>query len=99
MRRTSISETKNQLSALIDRVRNGERILITDRNRPVAQLVPVAEGSAVPSDVRLGLLERAGIVRRARKPLPKSIRESGGPAVRKGSSALDALLAERSESR
>jgi len=36
MRRTSISETKNQLSALIDRVRNGERILITDRNRPVA---------------------------------------------------------------
>ena len=60
MRRTSISETKNQLSALIDRVRNGERILITDRNRPVAQLVPVAEGSAAPSDVRLGLLERAG---------------------------------------
>lgn len=99
MRRSSISETKNQLSALIDRVRNGERILITDRNRPVAQLVPVAEGGAAPPDGRLGLLERAGIVRRARAPLPKAIRESGGPAVRKGSSALDALLAERSEGR
>ena len=99
MRRTSISETKNQLSALIDRVRNGERILITDRNRPVAQLVPVSEGAAAPADVRLGLLERSGTVRRARTPVPKSFRESDGPSVRKGSSALDALLAERSESR
>lgn len=99
MRRSSISETKNQLSALIDRVRNGESILITDRNRPVAQLVPVAQGSGAPSDVRLELLERAGIVRRARTPVPKALRDKGGPPVRKGSSALDALLAERRESR
>ena len=99
MRRSSISETKNQLSALIDRVRNGESILITDRNRPVAQLVPVAQGSGAPSDVRLELLERAGIVRRARTPVPKVLRDKGGPPVRKGSSALDALLAERRESR
>jgi prevent-host-death family protein len=99
MKRSSISETKNQLSALIDRVRNGESIVITDRNRPVAQLVPVAEQSGAPSDVRLATLERAGIVRRARKPMPKAVRDKAAPAVRKGSSALNALLAERRDGR
>ena len=36
MKTATISETKNRLSALLDRVRHGETILITDRERPVA---------------------------------------------------------------
>lgn len=40
---STISETKNNLSALLDRVRAGETITILDRDRPVARLVPIRE--------------------------------------------------------
>ena len=39
---TTITEAKNGLSALIDRVQAGESIIILERGRPVARLEPVA---------------------------------------------------------
>jgi prevent-host-death family protein len=99
MGKASISETKNRLSALIDRVRKGETILITDRRRPVAQLGPVLELSGVSTNERLISLERAGVVRRARKRLPAALSRRQGPAPKKGASALAALIAERREGR
>ncbi len=36
-----MSATQNQLSALIEQVRQGVGILITDHDRPVARLIPV----------------------------------------------------------
>ncbi len=47
MKTASISQTKNQLSALLDAVRHGETILIMDRNCPVARLEPVTEMSGM----------------------------------------------------
>ena len=44
MIRASVSYAKNHLSALLNRVKDGETILITDRDRPVAKLMPVVEG-------------------------------------------------------
>ena len=41
MKTATITEAKNGLSALIDRVRAGEQVLITDRGIPVARLEPV----------------------------------------------------------
>jgi len=41
MKRASVTDAKNGLSALLDRVRHGESILIEDRGIPVAQLNPV----------------------------------------------------------
>jgi len=41
MTRVSISDLKARLSAFIDIVRNGDEVLVTDRGRPVARLVPV----------------------------------------------------------
>ncbi len=38
MKRATLTETKNNLSALVDQVRHGETILILDRGRPVARL-------------------------------------------------------------
>jgi prevent-host-death family protein len=46
MKKATITEVKNQLSALIDRVRHGETIVITDRGRPVARLVSALTGAA-----------------------------------------------------
>ena len=38
MKRATITETKNQLSAVLDSVRNGETVLILDRGRPIARM-------------------------------------------------------------
>ena len=65
--------------------------------RPAVVLADAGQGDWILCQVTSSPYSDA--VRRARTPVPKSIRESDGPAVRKGSSALDALLAERSESR
>ena len=44
MKKASITEAKNNLSALIDRVKGGSSILIVDRGRPVARIVPIPQG-------------------------------------------------------
>ena len=41
MRTVRISDLKAHLSAHLQLVRNGEEVLVCDRNRPVARIVPV----------------------------------------------------------
>jgi prevent-host-death family protein len=43
MRTAKISELKAKLSAHIQYVKNGEEVLIFDRNKPVARLVPAGQ--------------------------------------------------------
>ena len=40
MRRAGIREARQNLSVLLDEVREGREVLITDRGKPVARLVP-----------------------------------------------------------
>jgi prevent-host-death family protein len=40
MRTVNISDLKAQLSAHIQRVRDGEEVLVCDRNQPVARIIP-----------------------------------------------------------
>jgi prevent-host-death family protein len=63
VKRASITEAKNRLSALLDRVRHGETIIIEDRGVPVARLVPLAGASPSLDGDRLAGLERQGIIR------------------------------------
>ena len=37
----SLSELQTRLSAFIDNVRDGDEVLVTDRGRPIARLMPV----------------------------------------------------------
>ncbi len=37
---TNVSEAKAQLSALLERVRNGEEVILGKAGRPIAKLVP-----------------------------------------------------------
>ena len=99
MKTASITETKNQLSALLDRVRHGESVLIVDRGRPVARLEPVTAGGAEDPEGRLSRLERQAAVRRARAPLPKSFFTRRPPRPRRGASLSKALADERREGR
>lgn len=66
MKRATITEAKNGLFALIDQVRAGESILITDRGVPVARVEPATTGQPDDDEGRLARLERAGITRRGR---------------------------------
>jgi prevent-host-death family protein len=98
MKKASITEAKNNLSALIDRVRAGSSVLIVDRGRPVARLEPAA-GSEADAGGRLARLVRDGIVRPARRAMPKALLATSPPRAKAGASAVCALLEERREGR
>ena len=99
MKTATITEAKNHLSALIDRVRHGETIVITDRGRPVARLVSALTGATEDPQGRLARLERRGGLRRATTPPPRRLILGKLPRVRTPSGVLDALLEERREGR
>ena len=48
MKSAGIREVRQNLSALLEDVRKGREILVTDRGRPVARLVPVTDAQASP---------------------------------------------------
>ena len=72
MKKASITEAKNNLSALIDRVKSGSPVLIVDRGRPVARLESVTGDQGGDEAGRLDHLVRAGVVRAGRGPFPKA---------------------------
>jgi prevent-host-death family protein len=93
MKTATITEAKNGLSALIDRVRAGETVVILDRGVPVARLEPVTPSIDVSG--RLRRLERAGIIRARRSEPRLDILDRPGPPLAPGASAVDVVLDER----
>src|SRR6266478_1423319 len=77
MKIASITEAKNNLSALIDGLKGGSPVLIVDRGRPVARLEPVTTGLDAEPEGRLSRLVRSGIVRPRRGDYRRS-----PPAIR-----------------
>ena len=98
LKKATITETKNKLSALIDQVRHGETVLILDRGRPVARLESVIDLSG-DAEGRILRLERRGLVRRAAARSPEEVLDRKPPRPAAGSSAVAALLEERSAGR
>jgi prevent-host-death family protein len=98
MKKASITEAKNNLSALIDGVKGGSPVLIVDRGRPVARLEPVG-GIGTDDDNRLARLVREGVVRPARDVAPKAMFASKPPRLKKGAYGVRALLDERRDGR
>lgn len=66
MKTTSITDLKTNLSARLKQVRNGEPLLVTDHNEPVALLQPLPTKSG---NERLAGLTAAGIVSPATGPV------------------------------
>ena len=95
--KAGVAELKAGLSRYLERVKAGQEILVTDRGRPVARLVPIAaelrRGSRRERLVREGLLlPGRGRVRAA------LLKPPGGDAGR-GRAVLEALIEERREGR
>ena len=97
MKIASISEAKNALSALLDRVKGGATVLIVDRGRPVARLEPI--GSLDDDDALLESLLRDGLITPGRGAFPRGILTTPPPSAKRGASALRALIDERREGR
>ena len=50
MRTVNIADLKNNLSAHLKRVRAGEELIVKDRNRPVARLMPSTAGEDLDAE-------------------------------------------------
>ena len=68
MRTANIGVLKNQLSAYLKFVRNGEEVVICDRNIPVARIVPLQPPSEFDADD--ARLIAAGIMTPPKDPTP-----------------------------
>jgi prevent-host-death family protein len=92
MRSVGLKVLKNKLSEYVRLVQTGETVLITDRDRVVAEIVPPRESpGARVSDVRLAEAIRKGVLR---PPAGGS-----GPPPRKPVAPLSELMAELEDDR
>jgi antitoxin (DNA-binding transcriptional repressor) of toxin-antitoxin stability system len=90
MKYAKIGQLRDGLSRYIDQVRDGGEVLVLDRDRPVARLVPAGTAARAPGgdSERLAELERRGLVRRGRGRFPEALRR-GRPVAVHGSVLAD----------
>lgn len=67
-----IRDAKLHLSKLLKRVQQGEVVLLKDRGRPVARIVPIDSGSLELSE-RIKRLEEQGVIESAPKIHGKAV--------------------------
>ena len=96
METANIATAKNQFSRLINRVKHGETILITDRDKPVARLQPLD----VSDDTTLANLHASGLLSppQGRLDLDK-FRTEPRATLSETASLTAAILTEREQSR
>lgn len=88
-RTVGIAELRQNLSRYLRRVERGERLLVTDRNRVVAELgPPPSTGQALDR-----LIAEGRVSRPSRRGLPPPLRLTGDPYAL--SRALDEIRGER----
>ena len=95
MKRAKIADLKNNLSLYLDYVRHGGTVLVLDRDRPIAEIVPLREATskAAADDAHLRDLERLGLIRRGKGGLPRWFGKRKPHRVH--GSVLEGLLEER----
>lgn len=96
MRSVNVAELKNQLSKYLSFAKEGEEIVIRDRNLPVAKLVPFSAEEASEEELRL---VAAGKLRLPKTPVTvdELLKIPTGSVA--GRSGIQAILDERAESR
>lgn len=91
-----MSELKARLSEYLNQVKAGMEVLITDRGKPIARLVPILR----PKDLKESLvrMEKEGLIRIGSGKLPKDFWKMHRPDDPNGM-VLKALLDEREAGR
>jgi prevent-host-death family protein len=96
MRTVNVAELKDKLSKYLGFAKDGEEIVIRDRNLPVAKLVPFRPENASEQEL---LLVAAGKMRLPKARLdPKKIENIATGKV-SGNAAIRAVVADREEGR
>ena len=89
MESVGVGELRQNLSAYLRRVERGERLVVTDRNRPVAELgPPPTTGAALDR-----LIAEGRVSRPVRRGLPAPLELAGDPHAL--TRALDEVRGER----
>lgn len=94
MRSVNIAELKDHLSAYLNLVREGEELLVRDRNLPIAKIVPIIQAEDL--DAELLALGASGKARLPETVLPKSFWQMPAPKV-SSKRLVAALRADRDE--
>ena len=96
MKIAAVSELKARLSEYLNQVKAGMEVLITDRGKPVARLIPLSR----PKDLKesLARMEKEGLIRIGSGKLPKNFWRMHRPDDSNGM-VLKALLDEREAGR
>lgn len=97
MQTAAVSELKASLSQFLARVKAGEKVLVAERGRPVACLMPVAPCTE-KMPAHLLEMQRRGLVRIGTAELPEEFWTLPRPKD-ETSATLQALLAERENGR
>ena len=84
-----VADLRQNLSRYLERVASGERLLVTDHNRPVAELGP----PPTTAMARDRLVAEGRVSRPARRVLPKPLQLAGDPYAL--SRALDQIRGKR----
>ena len=84
-----VAELRQNLSRYLRRVERGERLVVTDRNRPVAELGPPSTTGAALDR----LIAEGRVSRPSRRGLPEPLVLEGDPYAL--SHALDEIRGER----
>jgi prevent-host-death family protein len=96
MKTAAISKLKAHLSDFLNQVKAGTEVLITDRGKPVARLVPILRTKVTGE--ALSRMEKQGLIKLGSGKLPKDFWTLPRPEDPKGL-VLKALLEEREEKR
>jgi prevent-host-death family protein len=96
MKIAAVSKLKAHLSEYLNQVKAGSEIIITDRGKPVARLVPVSRVRTMRES--LATMERQGLIKLGSGKLPKGFWTMSRPEDPDGL-VLKALLEERGEGR
>ncbi len=95
MQSVTISKLKNELSHFLRLVKKGQKILITDRNLPIAEILPLSPQNLFQEEWLIQL-EAEGAVRR---PVMTKQKHWSPPKPVPVSGVLEALLEERTTGR
>jgi len=98
MRTAAVSTLKASLSEYLASVKSGEEVIVTDRGKAIAKIVPITRTHDRISG-RLIALERAGLAKMNEKCFPKDFWEGRHEPVDSENKALSYILEERSEGR
>jgi antitoxin (DNA-binding transcriptional repressor) of toxin-antitoxin stability system len=92
MRSVRIGELRNHLSRYLRVVRGGTRLVVMDRDTPVAELGPITSAGKAATNHRDDLIRRGVLVPAPRRSL--TLDELGSPVPYRGD-AVAALRADR----